>query len=86
MDSNSIPFSGSDPLNAFDRSDSGYQFTLGVRGLQFLGAEIDHLDLGSGSVSHPYPLAGNPRIVNGARLVLLCHKYHGIIEVTWQAG
>ncbi len=67
-DNNPIPFSGSGPLNAFDRSDSGYQFTLGLRGLHFLGAEIDYFDLGSGGVSNPYPLAGNPGIVSGARL------------------
>ena len=67
-DSDPTPFSGSGPLNAFDRSASGYQFTLGARGLQFLGAEIDYFDLGSGSVSNPYPLAGNPGIVSGARL------------------
>jgi len=63
-DSNPTPFGGTGPLSAFNRSDSGYQFSLGVRGLELLGAEVDYFDLGSGSVSNPgvsnpYGLAGN---------------------------
>lgn len=53
-DSNPIPFSGAGALNSFDRSDSGYQFSLGVRGLEMLGAEVDYFNLGSGSISNPY--------------------------------
>ena len=57
-DSNPIPFIGSGPLNSFDRSDSGYQFSLGVRGLEMLGAEVDYFDLGSGSVTNAYSGVG----------------------------
>lgn len=66
-DSNPIPFSGAGFLNRFDRSDSGYQFSLGARGLELLGAEIDYFDLGSGSVSNAY---GFPSVgtVTGATL------------------
>jgi len=53
-DSNPNPFSGSGPLNSFDRSDSGYQLSLGARGLDLLGAEVDYFDLGSGDVSNAY--------------------------------
>ena len=67
-DSNPIPFGGSGPLNAFDRSDSGYQFSLGVRGLELVGAEVDYFDLGSGSVTNPYTPPGNPGTVSGATL------------------
>ena len=58
-DSNPTPFGGNGSLSAFNRSDSGYQFSLGVRGLELLGAEVDYFDLGSGSVSNPYLLGGN---------------------------
>ncbi|MGC8517735.1 MAG: outer membrane beta-barrel protein [Steroidobacteraceae bacterium] len=51
-DSNPLPFGGQ--LNSFDRSDSGYQLSLGVRGLELLGAEVDYFDLGNGSISNPY--------------------------------
>ncbi len=66
-DSNPIPFIGSGPLNSFDRSDSGYQFSLGARGLEVLGAEVDYFDLGSGTVSNAY---GAPAVgtVSGASL------------------
>ena len=66
-DSSPIPFIGSGPLNSFDRSDSGYQFSLGARGLELLGAEVDYFDLGSGSVSNVY---GAPAVgtVSGASL------------------
>ena len=53
-DSSPIPFVGAGPLNSFDRSDSGYQFSLGARGLDLLGAEVDYFNLGSGSVSNAY--------------------------------
>ena len=66
-DSSPIPFIGSGPLNSFDRSDSGYQFSLGARGLELLGAEVDYFDLGSGIVSNAY---GAPAVgtVSGASL------------------
>jgi hypothetical protein len=66
-DLNPIPFSNGGPLNSFDRSDSGYQLTLGARGLDLLGAEVDYFDLGSGSVSNGYglPTAGT---ISGASL------------------
>jgi hypothetical protein len=53
-DSIPFPFGGAGPLNGFERSDSGYQFSLGARGLELLGAEVDYFDLGSGSVSNAY--------------------------------
>ncbi len=66
-DSIPFPFGGAGPLNSFNRSNSGYQFSLGVRGLDLLGAEVDYFDLGSGSVSYPYgfPAVGT---VTGATL------------------
>ncbi len=67
-DSSPIPFAGSGPLNPFDRSDSGYQFTLGARGLEFLGAELDYFDLGNGSVSNAYAFGGNTGTVTDAHL------------------
>ena len=53
-DSIPIPFGGAGPFSRFDRSDSGYQFSLGARGLDLLGAEVDYFDLGSGSVPNAY--------------------------------
>lgn len=38
-------------LGTFDIGHAGYQVTAGVRGLEFLGAEIDYFDLGSGDAS-----------------------------------
>ncbi|MGC8521716.1 MAG: outer membrane beta-barrel protein [Steroidobacteraceae bacterium] len=68
-DSNPAPFNGGGPLSAFSRSDAGYQFSLGVRGLELLGAEVDYFDLGSGSVSGAYMPAGtSPGTVSGATL------------------
>ncbi len=67
-DSNPTPFSAGGPLSAFDRSDSGYQFSLGVRGLELLGAEVDYFDLGSGNVSNPYTVPGNLGTFSGATL------------------
>ncbi len=45
-------------FNSFDRSGSGYQFSLGVRALEMLGAEVDYFDLGRGSVSNLDSLGG----------------------------
>lgn len=67
-DSNPMPFGGGGPLSGFDRSDSGYQLSLGVRGLDLLGAEVDYFDLGSGDVSNAYTVAGGPGTVTGASL------------------
>lgn len=67
-DSSPIPFVGSGPLRAFNRSDSGYQFSLGARGLDLLGAEIDYFNLGSGGVSNAYGFPGSPGTVTGATL------------------
>ncbi len=67
-DSNPLPFSGSGPLDRFDRSDSGYQLSFGVRALELLGAEFDYFDLGSGSVSHVYSAANGPGAVTDATL------------------
>ena len=67
-DSNPAPFGGSGPLDGFDRSDSGYQLSLGVRGLEVLGAEVDYFDLGGGGVSSAYTTTGGPGTVTGARL------------------
>lgn len=67
-DSNPVPFLGSGPLNSFSRSDSGYQFTLGVRALESLGAEIDYFDLGTGHVSNAYDAQVNPGSVTDATL------------------
>ena len=39
-DSIPIPFGGAGPFSRFDRSDSGYQFSLGARGLDLLGADV----------------------------------------------
>ncbi len=64
-DSNTLPF-GTGALNSFDRSDSGYQFTLGVRALELLGAEADYFNLGSGSVSNPASIGGNSVGVSNA--------------------
>ncbi len=49
--SNFLPFSGSNPLSAFHRSDSGFQLTAGVRGLEMFGLEVDYFDLGGGQVA-----------------------------------
>ena len=46
-----LPFSGSSPLAPFRRSDSGFQLTAGVRGLELFGVEVDYFDLGGGPVS-----------------------------------
>ena len=51
QDSNFLPFSGSNPLAGFGRSDSGFQLTAGVRGLEMFGVEVDYFDLGGGPVS-----------------------------------
>lgn len=67
-DSSPVPFSGSGPLHRFDRSDSGYQLSLGVRGLEMLGAEVDYFDLGSGGVSNAYVATGASGAVTDAHL------------------
>lgn len=38
-------------LGSFDIGHSAYQATLGIRGLEFFGAEIDYFDLGRGDAS-----------------------------------
>ena len=48
--SNFLPFSDSNPLAGFRRSDSGFQLTAGVRGLEMFGVEVDYFDLGGGPV------------------------------------
>ena len=67
-DSSPLPFGGGGPLNSFDRSDSGYQFSLGVRGLEMLGAEVDYFDLGSGSVSNLATVGGTAGVVSSANV------------------
>ena len=67
-DTNPLPFSGGGPLNSFDRSDSGYQFSLGVRGLEMLGAEVDYFDLGSGDVSNLASVGGTAGVVSSANV------------------
>jgi opacity protein-like surface antigen len=67
QDSAPLPFGGR-PLNSFDRSDSGYQLSLGVRALDLLGAEVDYFDLGNGGVSNAHTLAGGPGVVTNASL------------------
>ncbi len=47
----SLIASDPDALGTFDRHDMAYQFAAGVRGLYLLGAELDYMHLGSGSVS-----------------------------------
>lgn len=66
--SNPLPFGGGGPLSGFERSGSGYQLSLGVRGLDLLGAEVDYFELGSGGVSHAYTVAGGPGTVTDASL------------------
>lgn len=53
--SNFLPFSGSNPLAGFRRSDSGFQLTAGVRGLEMFGVEVDYFDLGGGPVERLVP-------------------------------
>lgn len=67
-DSNPLAFSGSGPLSSFNRSGSGYQLSLGVRGLELLGAEVDYFDLGSVDVANAHTLAGTPGTVSDATL------------------
>lgn len=64
-DPQTLPAFGAGQAGAFDRSDTGYQFTLGARGLDFFGAEIDVFDLGSGSV---LPVSTSVGSVSGADL------------------
>lgn len=47
-DTNLLASTGGPSLGRFDLSDSAYQITAGIRGLEFLGAEVDYFDLGSG--------------------------------------
>ena len=67
-DSDPLPFGGGGPLSGFSRSDSGYQLSLGVRGFDLLGAEVDYFDLGSGGISNAHTLAGSAGAVTGASL------------------
>ncbi|MBW4051123.1 MAG: porin family protein [Proteobacteria bacterium] len=45
-------------LGSFDAGHSAYQITVGIRGLDLLGAEIDYFHLGTGSASPSWSGAG----------------------------
>ncbi len=65
-DTTLIPSSLGGQFNSFDRTGSGYQFSLGVRALDMLGAEVDYFDLGRGGVSNLDTVGGSAGVASSA--------------------